>query len=98
MKEYGKKFGYKKLQAGAMPRLREALSKKQLDEKGLTGRIAGMHSRLEHPYDGDSLVLYLGDLNGKSSLDAQCDDPWHEGGEHKWYGGFFVFYDPQVSS
>lgn len=86
---YGSQFGYGKPLAGIQPRIREAVSDKQLEKMGIY-YIASLHEVIKDS-DGGPRVLSSGRYGDGQWLDAYWGDP---GGE--WAdGGAFAFVVPE---
>ncbi|MEX0916974.1 MAG: hypothetical protein WDZ90_00375 [Candidatus Paceibacterota bacterium] len=79
------KYGYEKPLAGIVPRIRETVSDKQMEEMGFW-YIAAPHDHIKDSV-GDPLVLDAHRRDGGPWLDARWDHPGHD-----WYGyGAFAF-------
>ncbi|MGK2848475.1 MAG: hypothetical protein ACSLEX_00150 [Minisyncoccota bacterium] len=81
LQTYGSQFGYTKPLAGIQPRIREAVSDKQLEEMGIY-YIVSLHEVIKNS-DGDPLVLSSDrDVDGQWIL-ASLDHPvsrWNDDG------------------
>lgn len=89
LQAYGSQFGYQKPLAGIQPRIREAVSDKQLKEMGIY-YIASLHETINDS-DGDPDVLDSNRDVGGRWLDRCWDTP-----DGEWDGhGAFAFLVPQ---
>ena len=79
------KYGYEKLLAGIVPRIREMVSDKQMEEMGFW-YIAASHDTIKDS-DGNPYVLYAGRGGGGRWLDMFWDQPWSD-------DGAFAFFVP----
>ena len=80
------KYGYGKPQGGLIPRIRESVSDKQMEEMDGAWYIAGLHDPIEDS-DGDPGVLSADRGVGGRRLTAGWDAPGNQ-----WYdGGLFAF-------
>ncbi len=94
LQAYGASFGYQNVLGGHMPRIRETISNKQMEEEmGGIWYIAGLHDPIKDS-DGGPGVLYSNRGGGVPQLVAYWDDP-----EDEWDDdGAFAFVVPQVSA
>jgi len=82
------KYGYEKPLAGIVPRIRESVSDKQMEEMGFW-YIAAPHDPIGDSDDGPRVLYANRDINGQS-LFTSLDRP----GRH-WHGdGAFAFFVP----
>ena len=80
------KYGYGKPQGGLIPRIRESVSDKQMEEMDGAWYIAGLHDPIEDS-GGDPSVLDAGRRGGGRRLFADWGTPGI-----RWYdGGLFAF-------
>ena len=80
------KYGYGKPQGGLIPRIRESVSDKQMEEMDGAWYIAGLHDPIEDS-DGDPSVLDADRSGGGRGLDASWDGPGGRWGDD----GLFAF-------
>jgi len=80
------KYGYGKPQGGLIPRIRESVSDKQMEEMDGAWYIAGLHDPIEDS-DGDPYVLYAFRYDGGRRLYAYWDVPGDQWDGH----GLFAF-------
>lgn len=92
LKAYAKKFGYLIPKAGIVPRIRETISDKQMEEMEIW-YIAGLHDSIKDS-DGNPLVLSSYRGGGGLWLDADWDCPESSWGDD----GAFAFLVSQVSA
>ncbi len=88
MRKLGMQYGYHKLRAGAMPRIREAVSNKQMEEMGLW-YVVGLHNPIKDS-GGDPRVLAADRDVGGRWLGSHVVRP-----DDQWFGdGAFAFLAP----
>ncbi|OGI14524.1 MAG: hypothetical protein A3E38_00300 [Candidatus Moranbacteria bacterium RIFCSPHIGHO2_12_FULL_54_9] len=89
LRAYAEKFGYQKPLAGIMPRVREAVSDKQLEEMGIV-YTAGLHDPIKDS-DGGPDVLNSHRYGDGRWLSAYWDIPGYQWNDN----GAFVFVVPE---
>jgi hypothetical protein len=94
IQSYGASFGYQNVLAGHIPRVREAISNKQMEEEmGGIWYIAGLHDPIKDSDGGPEVLCSFRD-GGVPRLGASRGDP-----EDEWSGsGAFAFVVPQVGA
>lgn len=88
IQEYARGFGYEVPLAGVMPRIREVVSDKQMEQMEIW-YIAGFHAPIKDT-GGDSQVLNVDRNDDGQWLDANWDDPGCQWSDH----GAFAFLVP----
>jgi len=88
LQKLGEKYGYQKPMAGIVPRIRESVTDKQMEEMGFW-YIAGLHDTIEDS-GGNPYVLVANRNDGGRWLSACWDGP-----QFQWYDdGCFAFLVP----
>ena len=88
LRKLGQKYGYGKPRAGHVPRIRESVSDKQMEEMGI-GYIASLHEPIKD-FGDYPRVLNARRLDGGRWVDAHWDNPYN-----MWFDfGAFAFPVP----